>query len=322
MPNVSIPPDTGPKSLSTQQLPIGVFDSGVGGLTVLHALREALPRESFVYLGDTARLPYGTKSPESVVRYATQCAATLVARGIKALVIACNTAASAALPALQARYPLLPMVGVIEPGAAAALAATRSMRIAVIATEGTVQAGAYRRAIKRLDTRAEVIETACQVFVALAEEGWTQGPIVESIIHQYLDGVFASAQAPDTLLLGCTHFPVFRSALRAVLPDRIVIVDSAQTTALAVASRLQADHLCVSAERPVATVQFLATDGAARFARVGGLFLGTPLRESDVDIIDVFLASSDPCYRLLGIFRSGVTLLRMLIASCRRPRRT
>jgi glutamate racemase len=274
-------------AMAQRHLPIGVFDSGVGGLTVLHALREALPQESFVYLGDTARLPYGTKSPESVVRYATQCAATLVARGIKALVIACNTAASAALPALQARYPLLPIVGVIEPGAEAALAVTRSMRIAVIATEGTVQAGAYRHAIARLNVNAQVTETACQVFVALAEEGWTQGPIVELIIRQYLDGLFSTAQAPDTLLLGCTHFPVLRSALRTVLPENVVIVDSAQTTALAVAKRLQSEGLLCDELNRHGSVHFLATDGAARFARVGSIFLGMPLETSEVDIIDV-----------------------------------
>ena len=274
-------------TVATCDLPIGVFDSGVGGLTVLRALRETLPHESFIYLGDTARLPYGTKSPESVVRYATQCAATLVASGIKALVIACNTAASAALPALQARYPLLPIVGVVEPGAAAALAATRSQRIAVIATEGTVRAGAYRRAIARLNPQAVVTETPCQVFVALAEEGWTQGPIVDLIIRQYLQGVFSEDPAPDTLLLGCTHFPVLSAALRAALPDPVAIVDSAQTTALAVASRLQLEDLLKSPSRPAGVVQFLATDGAARFARVGSIFLGAPLLEAAVAVVDV-----------------------------------
>ncbi len=283
-PPVSAAPEP---TVATCDLPIGVFDSGVGGLTVLRALRETLPHESFIYLGDTARLPYGTKSPESVVRYATQCAATLVASGIKALVIACNTAASAALPALQARYPLLPIVGVVEPGAAAALAATRSQRIAVIATEGTVRAGAYRRAIARLNPQAVVTETPCQVFVALAEEGWTQGPIVDLIIRQYLQGVFSEDPAPDTLLLGCTHFPVLSAALRAALPDPVAIVDSAQTTALAVASRLQLEDLLKSPSRPAGVVQFLATDGAARFARVGSIFLGAPLLEAAVAVVDV-----------------------------------
>ncbi len=283
-PPVSAAPEP---TVATCDLPIGVFDSGVGGLTVLRALRETLPHESFIYLGDTARLPYGTKSPESVVRYATQCAATLVASGIKALVIACNTAASAALPALQARYPLLPIVGVVEPGAAAALAATRSQRIAVIATEGTVRAGAYRRAIARLNPQAVVTETPCQVFVALAEEGWTQGPIVDLIIRQYLQGVFSEDPAPDTLLLGCTHFPVLSAALRAALPDPVAIVDSAQTTSLAVASRLQLEDLLKSPSRPAGVVQFLATDGAARFARVGSIFLGAPLLEAAVAVVDV-----------------------------------
>jgi glutamate racemase len=266
--------------------PIGVFDSGVGGLTVLRALEEALPREAFLYLGDTARLPYGTKSPASVVRYATQCAGALVGRGIKALVVACNTAASAALPALEARYPGLPVVGVVEPGARAAVAASRSGRIAVVATEGTIRARAYVAAIERLRPDARVTGIGGSVFVALAEEGWTEGPIVEQVAHRYLDGVFRGAAAPDTLLLGCTHFPVLAGALRKAIPEGVALVDSARTTAEAVVELLAARRLARAAGAG-ATTQFLATDGPERFARVGSIFLGRPLTARDIELVDV-----------------------------------
>ncbi len=269
-------------------LPIGVFDSGVGGLTVLRALTESLPRESFLYLGDTARLPYGTKSPQSVVRYATQCAGLLVGRGIKALVVACNTAASAALPALAARYPGLPVVGVVEPGARAAVAASPSGRIAVVATEGTIRAGAYVEAIERLRPDAVVTGVGCAVFVALAEEGWGEGPIAEQAAHRYLDGVFAGASAPDTLLLGCTHFPVLAGALRKAIPAGVALVDSAHTTAEAVATLLTGAGLARLPPSPaVGETRFLATDGPERFARVGSLFLGRSLTARDIELVDV-----------------------------------
>ncbi len=271
-----------------RDLPIGVFDSGVGGLTVLRALQAALPAESFLYLGDTARLPYGTKSPASVVRYATQCAGLLVSRGIKALVVACNTAASAALPDLAARYPGLPVVGVVEPGASAAVAASPSGRIAVIATEGTIRAGAYVAAITRLRPEACVTGIGGSVFVALAEEGWTDGPIVEQVAHRYLDGVFAGGDAPDTLLLGCTHFPVLAGALRHAIPAAVTLVDSALTTAQAVARQLATQGLArPAAAGALGETRFLATDGPERFARVGSIFLGRPLTVRDVELVDV-----------------------------------
>jgi glutamate racemase len=279
--------DPGP-SRAPRDLPIGVFDSGVGGLTVLRALQEALPDEAFLYLGDTARLPYGTKSPASVVRYATQCAGLLVGRGIKALVVACNTAASAALPALGARYPGLPVVGVVEPGARAAVAASRTGRIAVVATEGTIRGGAYVAAIERLRPAARVTGIGCSVFVALAEEGWTAGPIVEQVAHRYLDGVFAGPAAPDTLLLGCTHFPVLAAALRQAIPAAVALVDSARTTAEAVTALLVAQGLARAAGGAAApATRFLATDGPERFARVGSIFLGRPLTVRDVELVDV-----------------------------------
>jgi glutamate racemase len=241
---------------------IGVFDSGVGGLTVLAALRRALPEADFIYLGDTARLPYGTKSPDTVVRYSLQCAQALVDRGIQMLVVACNTASASSLGALQARYPQLPVIGVIEPGAAAAVTA----------------------AIKRLNAAAEVTSLACSLFVAMAEEGWTEGAIAISVARRYLDPLFASGRpVPDTLVLGCTHFPLLSAAIHAVLPASVNLVDSAEVTAAAVVRQFAAPR---SAGR-MGAVRFLATDGASRFARVGGRFLGTPLAPRDVEIIDL-----------------------------------
>ena len=268
--------------------PIGVFDSGVGGLTVLRALSAALATETFLYLGDTARLPYGTKSPASVVRYATQCASVLIERGIKALVVACNTASSAALPALAARFPSVPVIGVVEPGAIAAVAASRSGHIAVVATEGTIRGGAYRAAIERLHPGAHVTGISGSVFVALAEEGWTEGAVTELVAHRYLDPLFSGAGGPDTLLLGCTHFPVLASALREVVPKHVTLVDSAATTAAATVELLERRGLRRStAAGPRARLRFLATDGPERFARIGSIFLGASVAARDVELIDV-----------------------------------
>jgi glutamate racemase len=265
-----------------QRTPIGVFDSGVGGLTVLSALREALPAEDFIYLGDTARLPYGTKNPETVVRYSMQCTAVLLARGIGCLIVACNTASSCALGALSLRYPSLPVIGVIEPGAQAAVAASVSQHIAVIATEATISGGAYQTAIRRRSAAARVTARACSMFVALAEEGWSSGPVAEAVAHRYLDPIFSASEAPDTLVLGCTHFPLLTSAIRRVLPAEVRIVDSAATTAAAVRRRIS----------PVpragrGRVTWLATDGAERFARVGSTFFGETLHAEAVEIVDL-----------------------------------
>lgn len=275
--------------------PIGVFDSGVGGLTVLAALRRRLPCEDFVYLGDTARLPYGTKSGETVVRYALQAGEALVDRGIKALVVACNTATAAALPALRERFTDLPVVGVVEPGAAAACAATRSGRIAVIATEGTVRGGAYQQAILRRRPEAEVHALACQLFVALAEEGWTDGEVVDGAVRTYLAPLFdrravpaaaGAASRPDVLVLGCTHFPVLRAAIARYLGSGVAIVDSAVTTAEDVAATLDG-HALLRPDGPRGAITLLATDGVERFARVGARFLGEPLVAADVTLIDL-----------------------------------
>lgn len=272
---------------SLRDAPIGVFDSGVGGLTVLRALQATLPHERFVYLGDTARLPYGTKSPETIVRYSSQAAAYLMEQGIKCLVVACNTASAAALEVLRAEYPDLPIVGVVEPGAAAGCRASVNGRMVVLATEGTVKGGAYQRAIGRLRVDAEVIARACPLFVALAEEGWVDGPIVEAIARRYIGDLFDVADAPDTLLLGCTHFPVLRTVLATVAGTKVTIVDSAATTAAAVADLLALRDLLAGVASPfLLPVRFLATDGRERFARVAAYFLERPIAPEAVELID------------------------------------
>jgi glutamate racemase len=264
-----------------------VFDSGVGGLTVLRALLHQLPAEDFVYLGDTARLPYGTKSPGSIRQYSLQAARLLQEHGVKCLVVACNTASAVALDALTAEFAPVPVLGVLEPGAAAACRATRGGRIAVIATEGTVRGGAYQAAITRLRPGAIVTARACPLFVTLAEEGWTNGTVVDAAIHRYLDDVFpADGTQPDTLLLGCTHFPVLAPALARVLGPDVAIVDSAATTAAALAAILASRQL-LHAGPATGSVRLLATDGAERFARVGGMFLGRELAPADVEIVDL-----------------------------------
>lgn len=268
--------------------PIGVFDSGVGGLTVLHALRAALPAEDFIYLGDSARLPYGTKSGASVVRYSVQAADALVARGIKCLVVACNTASAVALEVLSERLAPLPVIGVLEPGAQAACTASKSGRIVVVATEGTVQGGAYQRAIHAIRPDARVIAQACSLFVALAEEGWTDGPLVTGIVRRYLDPIFSGppAEHPDCLVLGCTHFPMLKPVMKQVVGTGIAIVDSAETTARAVHELLAGGGLSTAARRRGRST-LIATDGAARFARVGSVFYGEPVDAHAVEIVDL-----------------------------------
>jgi glutamate racemase len=277
-------------SLKNSVNPIGVFDSGVGGLTVLRALRTRLPNEQFVYLGDTARLPYGTKSRESIERYALQAANLLIKQGVKCLVVACNTASAIALEVLAKRFAPLPVIGVVEPGAEAGCQASQSGRIAVIATESTVRGGAYEREIGRRRVDARVTTLACPLFVALAEEGWTSGPIVEAIAHRYLDGIFgvSALDRPDTLVLGCTHFPVLVDALSKVAGERVAIVDSALAAAAALDRELESGGLR-RAHMPAdgRMLRLLATDGPERFARVGGMFLGQPLKADDIELVDL-----------------------------------
>lgn len=269
-----------------KELPIGVFDSGVGGLTVLKALTMRLPHEKFLYLGDCARLPYGTKSPATITRYALQAASVLASRGVKLMVIACNTASATALDAVREAHPGIPVVGVVEPGAQTACRATRSGRIAVIATESTIRGRAYHEAILALRPDAEVTGHPCPLFVSLAEEGWHTGDIAEAVAARYLDPVFNTPDAPDTLVLGCTHFPLLRQAIGNVINPEAVIVDSARTAAHSVC--VQLDELAMNtASAGPGEVGFLTTDDAARFARTGAGFLGRGIAEADVELVDL-----------------------------------
>lgn len=268
------------------ELPIGIFDSGVGGLTVLKAIRAELPCENLLYLGDTARLPYGTKSPASIARYATQATAELQKQGIKLLVVACNTASAVALDALRQQMSPLPVIGVVEPGATAAVSARPGGSHLVLATEATVRLGAYRKAIESLDPAATVREKACELLVALAEEGWTDGDIAARIIRRYLDEASDNDFQADSIILGCTHFPLLKGAIQAIASDGVLLVDSASTTAVVVGNTLRSGGRLRESDE-AGGLRFLATDGATRFARVGGQFLGQPLSYTDVELVDL-----------------------------------
>jgi glutamate racemase len=263
--------------------PIGIFDSGMGGLTVMRALVERLPGEQFLYLGDTARLPYGTKSAETVRRYALQAAHALTARGVKLVVIACNTA-SVGLPYLIEALAPLPVIGVIEPGAQAALAVAPNGPIAVIATEGTVKGGAYVSAIHALGA-APVAQQACPLFVPMAEEGLIDGPIAEAVARRYLEPLMARLPKPKALVLGCTHYPVLKNIIARVVGPDVLLVDSAAITAAAVAKLLEERDL--AATGTPGPHHFLATDAPDRFARVGEIFFGQPIDPGAVEQIDL-----------------------------------
>ena len=265
---------------------IGIFDSGIGGLTVMRALAARLPDEEFIYLGDTARLPYGTKSGDTVTRYALQAAGALMRRKVKMLVVACNTASAVALPRLEEMFAPVPAVGVIVPGAEAAVAAAPEGPIAIIATEGTVKGGAYVRAIEDHGRAIPVIQQACSLFVAIAEEGLLEGEIAEAVAHRYLDPVLAAVPRPKALVLGCTHFPALRKTIAKVSGPDIQLVDSAETTAKAVEKILLEKNLKrASGTKP--SHNFLATDAPDRFARVGEIFLGSPIDPGRVELVDL-----------------------------------
>ncbi|MBA2433920.1 MAG: glutamate racemase [Verrucomicrobiota bacterium] len=223
-----------------REKPIGVFDSGIGGLTVVRALRELLPNESIFYLGDTARVPYGGKSAPTVERYSLEITAMLLAEDCKTVVVACNTASALALPQLEATTPV-PITGVIRPGAQAAVGATRNGHIGVIGTRATIKSGAYERALLALDPAVRISARACPLFVPLIEEGWLQGEITDQIVRQYLAPLVADGV--DTLVLGCTHYPLLREAIGQFLGDTVRLVDSAQNCATAVAHLLEKKDL-------------------------------------------------------------------------------
>jgi glutamate racemase len=259
----------------TNDAPLGVFDSGLGGLTVVRALRAALPDEDIVYLGDTARVPYGTKGAATVIKYALGCAKHLVGRGVKAIVIACNTVSAVAPERLRVELDL-PVLGVIEPGARAAVAATRTGRIGVLATAGTIASGAYPRAVAQESTRAEVVGQPAPLLVPLAEEGWTEGEVPRLAVRRYLDPL--AAAKVDVVVLGCTHYPLLRGTIelesRALLGPHVAIVDSAQAAAHDVADFLQSRGMARSPSAGRGRVELLVTDLPKTFSEVAARFLG------------------------------------------------
>lgn len=251
---------------------IGIFDSGVGGLTVLKEIAAHLPDEDLVYLGDTARVPYGTKSPETVRRYALEAAGFLAAQGVKMLVVACNTASAVALDLLREKYAM-PVIGVIEPGSRRAAELTRSGKVGVVGTDGTIKSGAYSRAIHAIDSSIEVHPVACPLFVPLAEEGWAEHEIARLAAEEYLAPLRPMI---DTLVLGCTHYPLLKNILHDVLGPDIGLVDSAEETARAVSGLLGDARNSQSGKREI---RFFVTDVPTRFERVGNAFFGHPLGE-------------------------------------------
>jgi glutamate racemase len=273
------------------ELPIGIFDSGVGGLTVYRALHTRLPDERFVYLGDTARVPYGTKSLSTVERYAIENARFLEAHGIKLLVVACNTASALALPSIRGSVGV-PVVGMIAPGARAVVSASAGGRVAVIATESTVRSGAYAREIKRLAPATEVVERACPLFVALAEEGWAETEVARMVASEYLDDL--RGRDVRALVLGCTHYPILRGVIQAAVGPDVALIDSGEAAAQVVAEVLESEGLRrASFETETGRLlreraprgrlcddldHFYVTDAAERFARVAERFLGAAPR--------------------------------------------
>jgi glutamate racemase len=258
---------------------IGVFDSGVGGLTVLAALARQLPGESLVYLGDTARVPYGTRSPRTVMRFACEVANALVGQDIKAMVVACNTATTYALEALRrvGKARQLPVFGVIEPGVREALARSKNQNVLVLGTEGTVRGGRYQTLLRQAGATPTAV--ACPLFVPLAEEGWHEGHIANLVASRYLENI---APGPDTVILGCTHYPLLRSAIAAALPP-MAVVDSATATARLVHQELTERDLLRHA--PTRQIRFLVTDNLARFRHVGKRIFGAA--PEPVELIDL-----------------------------------
>lgn len=257
----------------TASAPIGVFDSGIGGLTVARELMRQLPAESIIYFGDTARVPYGPKSPDTVRRYSREIAAYLRERGVKALVVACNTATAHALGTLQAEESM-PVIGVVQPGARAAVAASRGGRIGVIGTVGTIRSGAYERAIRSLRPDAHVIARPCPLFVPLVEEGWLEHEATRMVAREYL-GAFAAEQV-DTLVLGCTHYPLLKPLIAEVLGPGVALIDSAEQTAAEARRTLEARGLLAPAGS-VPVRRYVASDAPDQFLRMAERFLGASI---------------------------------------------
>jgi glutamate racemase len=262
--------------------PLGVFDSGLGGLTVARALRAALPHEDIVYLGDTARVPYGTKGADTVTRYALSCASHLVHRGVKAIVVACNTVSAVAPSLLRAELDL-PVLGVIEPGARAAVAATRVFKVGVLATAGTIASGAYPRAVATCSTRVETFAQAAPLLVPLAEEGWTEGEVPRLAARRYLEPLARSGV--DVVVLGCTHYPlllpVITTEARTILGDHVTVIDSAHAVAGDVAEFLASRALLRDPALGPGTTRLLVTDVPKSFDEMASRFLGAAVEGAE-----------------------------------------
>jgi len=261
--------------------PIGVFDSGIGGLTVVRELMRQLPHESLIYFGDTARVPYGNKSPETVRRYSGEILEFLLSRDVKLVVVACNTASAHALAHLREASPV-EVEGVIEPGARAAVGASRGGRIGVIGTAGTVASGAYVRAIEAANGKAQVTSQACPLFVPLVEEGWLDHGATRLIAEEYLAPL--RARDIDTLVLGCTHYPLLKPLLGALLGPSVRLIDSAEETAAAVSRELARSTLHAPATA-TAHVHFVVSDDVKRFVTVGRMFLGERVKDVELKVL-------------------------------------
>jgi glutamate racemase len=263
--------------MTDSRAPVGVFDSGIGGLTVARAIFERLPGESTIYFGDTARVPYGPKSEETVRRYSLEILDWLLRQGVKAVVVACNTATARALDALR-ETSAVPVVGVIEPGARAAVAAARGRTIGVVGTVGTIASNAYVRAIRALDPGARVEQQPCPLFVPLVEEGWFDHSATELVAREYLAPL--TRAGISSLVLGCTHYPLLKPLLQRVLGSDVTLIDSAQETAAELARVLRDTGLAAAGGRPAH--RFVVSDDPARFRQVGARFIGERLGAAEV----------------------------------------
>ena len=262
----------------TSEAPVGIFDSGIGGLTVAHAVMQHLPRESVTYFGDTARVPYGPKSPETVRRYSLEIASFLVEQQVKTLVVACNTATAHALAALRESLTI-PVIGVIEPGARAAVRATRNGHVGVIGTAGTIKSGAYERALRALEPSLRITARACPLFVPIVEEGWVEHEAARLIAREYLAPLLR--EEVDTLVLGCTHYPLLKEVIADVLGPDVALIDSAEETARETALVLR--DQCLTANGAVVPAhRFIASDDPLMFLQLGQRFLGDAIDSVEV----------------------------------------
>lgn len=273
---------------NTTNAPIGVFDSGIGGLTVVKELIRNLSGEDIIYLGDTARVPYGTKSKRTVIAYSHSNSEFLISKGVKLLVVACNTASSVSIPSLRSEFDI-PVIGVIEPGAKKAVSVTKTGKIGVIGTPSTINSGAYKTAIENLNPDIEVISKACPLFVPLADEGWVEGEIIESIAEKYLSTI--KETGIDVLVLGCTHYPLLKNTIQKIVGGEITLVDSAEETSKQIKEILNKKDL-LNENSSQSKREFYLTDVSDTFISVAGRFLGEKINK--IEMVDIIGTTSLP----------------------------